>query len=692
MFISPQKVICWLKDYYVVEKFLLLPPFQPNNILPQEVLDAYQAAKQKMRVRNAETDSLVPSEVIMTSSHLSIEQQTENYSPKVSTLEHVGTYESKPAQSSTMRSVNSSACSLNRITEVTGFTIPTVRTIDGYSVEEALACHVGVDISIEGIVAEKRRGLTMIVHGPALSGKTTQAKALANFYDGIVLDVDLIVIEAISSACTEAGIKARMICYQSMVAKAAAENAEAASVATSLVTTKKQAFLVKEKDKEKDQQLTEPVSYLKPPSSFIVDPHLNTPYAVPHGTLVPMILQEDIFVEVLADRFAQPDCLKAVVIDGIESSFSNLSMPLILRAFNNRSHIYFVHLGLELQVIKERQEDLDRQKLLKIREQEERKREAKVLEEQRINSLLEIDEDEYEALTEEQQKEIDAIRLKKKKALRLKKNKEELLKRERKEEKERLKEDERLKKKGKRDRKVQPAKGLPTTIGGSCVPGTFVSTVSAAVTGTIPSPILGSIPATYSTISTTSDSLINLVSNVATSKQAKMKRKFSAKIYKPVESECVLERSYNNYQLGMEGLKAVLEDWDRQKGISVNRLREFEELKLTLAKKSKISKTKELEIQMAYQALLDHEENREGIGVPLIDIDGNQAESDIYEKILASGLPSYDEILIGLGLGPMRNLIPNPVTLQVCPFPLKRELVKQESDLFIFVTTSPVDL
>lgn len=690
--LSP-KIICWLKDYYLVEKYLLLPPFQPNSILPQEVLDAYQVAKETIKLKSADPDSVFPSEVNMITSYLSIDQPAENLQVKVSSTDYVGTYESKSAQSSITRSVNSSACSLNRITQATGFTIPTIRTIDGFSVEEALARHIGVDISLEGIVAEKRRGVMMIVYGPALSGKTTQSKFLANFYDGVVLDIDTILIEAISSACTEVGIKARMLCYQSMLAKIV-DSSETGGAGACLLP-KKQTLVVKEKDKEKDQQLTDSVSYLKPPSQFKVDPYIDMPYAVPEGTLMPTVLQEDIIVDILADRFARPDCLKAVVIDGIESCFTSLSLQLVLRAFNNRAHIYFVHLGLEFHVIKERQEEMYLEKLVKSKEEEKRKKEERICEEQQVNALLEMDEDEYELLTEEQQDEIDAIRLKRRKVWRLKKEQEKKeflrLKRERKEEEERLKEEEKLKKKGKRDKKVQQTKILPNaTAGGSTMPTRSGSIVSAAVIGPTSSSLVGGIPASCSAISTGSglDSPINTMS-YATPKHAKIKRKASPKVARQAEVDHVLEKSYFNYKLGMEGLKVVLDDWDRQKGI--NRFKEPEESKTTPVRKGKGSKIKEQE-PTAQQAITDSEENREGMGVPFIDIDGSQSMSDISEKIMASGLPSYKDILNGLGLGPSGTPIPNPVTLQVCPFPLKREAIKQEPGMFFFVSTSPDDL
>lgn len=686
--ISSSKIIYWLKDYYEEEKHLLLPPFQPNATLPQEVLDAYQTVKDAMMVNSAEPDSLLPSEVNVLG--ISNHDLVTNSQFKILSADHAGFYESKSAQSNATRSVDSSVASLIRITEATGFTFPTVRTIDQFPVEKALANHVGVDITEAGLKAEKRRGVTVIIHGSALSGRTTQAKALASYYDGAVLDIDSVLIEAISSATTEAGVKARTLCYEAMTVKSA-DSIEATNLGVNL-GPKKQPSLTK--DKEKEQQQADPISCLKPPSLFKVKPHMDMPYKVPEATLMPLLLPEEIIVEILANRFLEPDCLKAVVIDGIESSFSSLSVQLILKAFNNRTHIYFVHLGIEFPVIKERQEEINRQKLMKIRKEQERKKEAEQREEQRIIALLELEEDEYEALTEEQQEEIDVIRLKRKKARRLKKQKEKQeklrLEREKKEEEERLREEEKLKKKGKKDKKPPPAKPLPLH-GANTVSSRSGSVASTS--GNIPIPSPG-LPASHSGASLGSgqESPSNIATNTATPKHTKVKRKASPKPAGQTELEsdsCIVEKTYSNYKLGLDSLRAVLEDWDRHKGITRKPI-EPEEQKATPVKRGKTLRIKEHEPTIQ-DAILESEETREGIGVPLIDIDGNQSESDIYAKILNSGLPSYEEILTGFGLGPSGTPIPSPVTLQVCPFPLKRAPVKQESDMFCFMTTSPDD-
>ncbi len=673
------QIISWLKDYYVPEKHLLLPPFQPGASLPPEVLEAFQAAKDKAKEKTLEPDnSQPPSEINIaeTSSYLSFEQQPSTI-PGKGFADGLGSYDEKykHPQSSTSRSIDSSTSSLNKITEVTSFHFPgdDDRTIDGYCVEEALARHVGVDITKEGLEAEKRRGVAVVIHGTVTSGKTTQAKALASYYQGQVFDLDKILIQAISSAKTEAGQKARMHCLQAMKLKS-----ESLLEPTLQPPGLKKQMTIKEKEKE--VQPTEAVSYLKNPILFQIDPHLDTPFAVPEGSLLPTVIPEDYFVQILSERFMKEDCLKGIVLDGIDSSFSSNSLPLVLRAFNNRTHIYFISLDMELEEIKDRHFEIEHQKMLKIKEEEAKKKEAIEREEQRILSLLNMDEDEYEALPEEKQEEIDAIRLKRKKALRLEKQKE-------REEKERLeqlkKEEERLreedKKKKKKDKKA-PSKLHMAGNAGNIQPsrsGSVLSTVA-------PSPMHG--PGTDSRTSLISPA--DSPGQFTTPRHPKMKRKVSPKSGRTDITECdtvMFEKKVNQYKLGLMGLKSILEDWDRQKGIT--RFKKVEEdIKATPSKKPK-SKTKEEPVTVPEE----EDDNREGIGVPFLELNGNKPEHELFDALFASGLPSSDKILDGMGLGPSGIPIPSPVTLQVCPYPLKRVPVKQESRIFSFITTSPDD-
>uniref|UniRef100_A0A4W3GV33 Hydin adenylate kinase-like domain-containing protein n=1 Tax=Callorhinchus milii TaxID=7868 RepID=A0A4W3GV33_CALMI len=85
-------------------------------------------------------------------------------------------------------------------------------------VSKAIARYLGIDLSPESCVAQARRGIALIVYGAPLSGKTITAEYFAQYYGGACLTIDGVVLEAIISGTTQAGLRARELC-----AKAAQE-------------------------------------------------------------------------------------------------------------------------------------------------------------------------------------------------------------------------------------------------------------------------------------------------------------------------------------------------------------------------------------------------------------------------------------------------------------------------------------
>ncbi|XP_077982980.1 hydrocephalus-inducing protein homolog isoform X2 [Glandiceps talaboti] len=105
-------------------------------------------------------------------------------------------------------------------------------------VSAAIARHLGIDLSPEGKAARNRRGVAIVVHGAPMSGKTTTAVALAKYYETALLTVDGIVLEAISNGTSSAGLRARELCSQAAKAQLLKEgegsDAEAKAVAGGL--------------------------------------------------------------------------------------------------------------------------------------------------------------------------------------------------------------------------------------------------------------------------------------------------------------------------------------------------------------------------------------------------------------------------------------------------------------------------
>jgi hydrocephalus-inducing protein len=548
---------------------------------------------------------------------------------------------------------------------------------------ETLAEYMGIDLSPEAREAEKRLGIALVIHGPMNSGRTTQAKAIGAAYGAAVLKLDAVIIDAISSASTATGRKARELCIQALAAK----SVDSETVTVPSQGTKKQAQ-VAVKEHPPAEVPSMPVLPLTP---FIVEPHEDKEYAVTEKTLIPTQLPEDMLVEIFSERLQLEDCRRGIVVDGIESQFcsnSVVSVAVILRSLNNRKHIYFVNLNLELQIIKNRLNDIEQQRLMKMREEELKKREAERRESERIDKLLNLDEDEYEALTEEEQAEVDAICLQRKRykreQRRMAKEQRERQERERKEEEERLKELEKSRKKGK-NKQMQK-------LGQKTAAGIQPSRPESVSSGIFPQMSHASgFVGTSSRVSLAS--VMDSPTGGTTPRHRPVKRRPSAAAKTlATESEedmARLDRFYGQYKLGLEGIKTLLEDWDRQKGIArPKKPPESEDApKPTPTRKSRGFKQKEMDIAVTPEV----EESREGLGVPFIDVQAEKSTANVSEQILSAGLPTLEDILLGMGIGPDGPPIPGSFTFQISPLSLKRKSQEPPSDVYSFIISSPDD-
>ena len=648
-----------LKDFYDQQGRLFLPPSQPGEVLPLKLYLAY------------------PKEKEVRSSKVGISAATKQVpgfgDPRLS---GVGG-STEPLEE---------FCS--RITHETGIVLPHNLDLNSpmaVAVVESLAKHMGIDLTPEALEAEKRRGVAIVVHGPASSGKTTQATALGDIYQAPVLNLDKVLIEAISSAQTPAGRKARELCIQAM----SVDTTEPPPPPT---TSKKQAAVIV---KEHPPESTAPPIL---PTQFNVDPLEDKDYAVPGGSLMSTALVEDVMADILSERILQEDCRRGVIVDGIDSIFAPnnqlISTAVILRAFNNRKHIYFVHLDIEMQVIVNRFEEQEQMQLMKQREEEEKKKAIETQEQARIDNLINLDEDEYEALTDEQREEVDALCLQRKREKRelrrLQKEMREREERERREEEERLKELEK-KRKGKNKPKIaQPLKNQfgttlpsrPDSVSSSVMPQ--VSQALSGFAGTSSGVSVASLMAESPTVG-------GITPRHKLNKLRKSSAKSILRASLSEEDTSKMDKIYNQYKTGVEGLRSLLEDWDRQRGVSrPKKLPELEEHpKPTPTRKSRILKQKDVEV---IHVTPEFEElSREGLGVPFIEVRASESITDITEQIMQADLPTPEEILIGMGMGPDGPPIPPSFTFQICPLPSKRRAHEPSSDVYSFIISSPND-
>ena len=67
-------------------------------------------------------------------------------------------------------------------------------------------------------------------------------------------------------------------------------------------------------------------------------------------------------------------------------------------------------------------------------------------------------------------------------------------------------------------------------------------------------------------------------------------------------------------------------------------------------------------------------------------------DEDVSHQIMAAGLPTVEEILDALGLGPNGPPIPPPATFSVTRLPVKRRDVNPPPQHFVFVASSSDDV
>lgn len=169
-----------------------------------------------------------------------------------------------------------------------------------------LAKYMGVDISPEAKLAESRRGVVVMMYGPVMSGKTTQAALLAEQYDGALLTIDSIIIDAISKATTAAGKRARENCIEATISPI--DSIPASNAPPSDSNAPKRSAQKGDKEQAKPEQTlaaeqTTTALYCESPQPFQVEPvDNNSSLNACNNTLMPARLPEDCVVDILSER------------------------------------------------------------------------------------------------------------------------------------------------------------------------------------------------------------------------------------------------------------------------------------------------------------------------------------------------------------------------------------------------------
>ncbi|KAF1661855.1 hypothetical protein FQA23_0006661, partial [Aptenodytes patagonicus] len=775
-YLAEEQILRMLKDYDC-HNTLLLPPRAPGEKLPPEVLEYYQDQK-RLQDEQAKSKTGEPAGrdnansedvqslsdqggkhsagiVHTTSSHSSVIPSSifdESQSNKVDSKSECGEEEEEGAEKrrGTAEHRQSTASSKEAAGE-----------LDDSPVYRAIARHLGIDISAEGRAARNRRGIVVIVHGAPLTGKTLAAVALSKYYGAACLSIDAVVTEAISDRSSLAGLRARELCIRAAIEQShketedAGQNAEVSlslqfsseakhspdvsqsssgdKVSLQSVSSRGRASAAAGKRKtdshasqSQKQHLTDPAGSQGSSSSHLIPPLPCIPaqrwLSVSGSTagelgFMSCVLPEDLLVAILSERLQLSDCYQGVVFDGLETLFArNTASALLclLKAVRNRPYIYFVNLFQDYASLKARETAAKEQE---GREQEEAARRERA-------RLWEMDEEEYDALTEEQKAQFNN-NIRQVQRERKKRSMEQLareLEEKHRRELERLKEEEELKKKSKRGKR-ELGKDKDNASGKKSQPGvrqnTNTSTSNTNVSTSNRSDVTEGVDKKGS-VKEHPDSVAGDKEDKKKQSRVALTDACPAVVVQPAEpekeetkneaqsdSEKNLALRFKIYEASQKDVAHILSSWDRFQGILLSPLNQEEvwhqaedqrqhlssrrsrkdrekerqeRLEKERAEKERLEKERLEKLKALEDSKLSRLEGEgaggsargQDVGVPCLDIQVLSSE-DVTRKILESGkLPVAEQILDGLGLGPSGPPIPPTAFYSVIRYPEKR--------------------
>ncbi|XP_069028847.1 hydrocephalus-inducing protein homolog [Embiotoca jacksoni] len=412
-----EEKILRLMPGYDDNNMLLLPPRTPGDSLPAELLDYYQDYCSQLKDHAELKADLDEGEAVR--GHTQEGENKSKQSSETSTkrMKPVETFVSELAKEGRLGQLE---------------TTP---------VSRAIARHMGVDLSPESLAARNCRGIALIVYGAPLTATSSTAAALARHYGAACLSVDTVVTDVLLKGSSAVSLTAKQL-----YGRAAVEHAQRKA--------KDNAQAVKDS--------TEPAAPPEDPNSIPASLDANeglskssedscngndfkaeiTRVALCLGgdvSSLSSLLPEQVLADVLAERFQLSDCYRGVVIDGLESVYTQSVasvLQVVLRALNYHKHIYVVNLS-------------DSYAALTARERAQREAEE-ALQKERVDReerwLEELDDEEYDALPEEKKKSITQRHTETLRQMKLKEFKQMARRREeKKQQEERLREEERRK-------------------------------------------------------------------------------------------------------------------------------------------------------------------------------------------------------------------------------------------------------
>ncbi|KAI4571668.1 hypothetical protein MJG53_013774 [Ovis ammon polii x Ovis aries] len=751
-YLVEEKILRTLKGYDSYNS-LLLPPRLPGEKLPPEVYEYFREIKrskeEQMKVKyleslaqeNAEEDDGPLSEQ-GTSASTKRTSLSRGISV-TSNLEerHIPMVESKtyPEEEEDEDSLEKLMLQTDKIQSIDSHSAEEVGEVENNPVSKAIARYLGIDISAEGRMAKNRKGIAIIIHGTPLSGKSATAVNMARYYSAACLNLDSVVLEAISDSSNVAGIRARELCIRAAIEQSMKEEEsaqEAAAVSQNAVGQLRLSSETLGKLTSESTLLTPEVKPTKPVRGSVL---LTKGKAESHGSgsqkqhhqhasetpqvsssplpsgptqrrlsvsasvggdtgLMSCVLPEELFTQILADRIQLSDCYRGVVFDSLETLFARnaaTALLCLLKAIGNREHIYVINMAQDYTAMKAREK-------AKNEQEEHKRREAQKREKERLQSM---GEEEYDALTEEEKisfnREVQQA-LRERKRRELERLAKEMQEKKIQQELERQKEEDELKRKNKKP-KQGPVKEEPS-MKKSQIPSRQILTFSKL------------------------EVKIDAIERKASVREQEQE---DSEGDLPKDTDKNMAQKFKTFELTLKDIQNILMYWDRKQGILLHHIgaedmshedgadqrqvpsggrrgrkdRERERAEKERAERERLERERaereRLEKLRAQEERSDggegEEEDHEGkkdLGVPFINIQTPDSEGSSWKQALENErLPKGEQILDILGLGSSGPPIPPPALYSIISYPVKRQPLAMTEILkhFVFVTPPSED-
>ncbi|KAM5296381.1 hydrocephalus-inducing protein homolog isoform 1-T2 [Glossophaga mutica] len=772
-YLIEEKILRTLKGYDSYNT-LLLPPRIPGEKLPTEMYEYFNEMKQskeeqlKVKYLEALVQDNEDEEISPLEQGASLKRPSLNHGISViSDLGDQNEFKNNLYEEDDDDSLEKIVFQTDKVQSTDSHSSEEVGEVENNPVSKVISRYLGIDISTEGNVTNNQKGIAIIIHGTPLSGKSATAASIAKHYSAACLSIDSVVLEAISEGSIP-GLRARELCIKAAIEQSMREGEEAAQETAStqiaigpvqlstetlgkltsdstLVTPETKGakpvrgsvLLGKSKaeshasgsQKQQHQHPPEtPQVSSSPLSSGPTPRRLSISPSVGGDTgLLSCVLPEDLLTQILSERIQLSDCFQGVVFDSLETLFARngaVALLCLLKAIGNRDHIYVLNIAQDYVAMKA-------QEKAKKEQEEHKRREAIEKEKQRLQNM---DEEEYDALTEEEKltfnREIQQALWERKKR-ELERLAREMQEKKLQQELERQKEEDEQKKKFRKPKQGPAKEDSPLK----------KSQTSSRQT------------INFSKLDVKMDSIERKVSErepVTSEKEELIKKKKNQLaenllggfplVQEQEDSEADLLRDadkplaqkFKIYELTLKDIQAILTYWDRKQGVQVyhtgaddqahepndqrqapstgrkgRKDRERERAEKERAEKERLEREKaERERLEKLRALEeqspggegDREEDHEGkrdLGVPFINIHIPDLEGSSWKQALENDrLPKVDQILDALGLGSSGLPIPPPVLFSVISYPVKRLPLALTETLehFVFVTPPSEEL